>query len=79
MSSQGSVGANRPKEIQGDASNWTQLLKRRKIYTGLPGKTADVRIDLIQSNQLQTDYRLGASGCGVFTPYLDCVQVLRVS
>jgi hypothetical protein len=69
MSSQGPVGANRPKEIQGDSSNWTQLLKRRKIYRGLLNNFSDVRADLIQSNQLQTDYRIGVSGCGLFAPY----------
>jgi len=69
MSSQGPVGANSPKEIQGDSSNWTQLLKRRKTYSGLLGNTSGVRTDLVQSNQLQTDYRLGAAGCGVFPPY----------
>ena len=69
MSSQGAVGASQPKEIQGDASNWTQLLKRRKTYTGLLGNTAGVRTDLIQSIQLQTDYRLGVSGCGVYAPF----------
>lgn len=69
MSSQGPVGANKPKEIQGDASNWTQLLKRRKTYTGLLNNVGDVRTDLVQSNQLQIDYRLGTAGCGVFAPY----------
>jgi len=79
MSSQGpsTNNPNKPKEIQGDASNWTQLLKRRKTYVGLlgttyngpAGNTSGVRTDLIQSNQLQTDYRLGTSGCGVFAPY----------
>ena len=70
MSSQGAVGANRPKEIQGDASNWTQLLKRRKTYRGLVGNTTGVRADLLQSNQLQTDYRIGVAACGVSSsPY----------
>jgi len=69
MSSQGPIGANTPKEIQGDASNWTQLLKRRKTYVGLVNNIAGVRTDLLQSNQLQTDYRLGVAGCGVFAPY----------
>ena len=69
MSSQGPVGANQPKEIQGDASNWTQLLKRQKTYSGLLGNTAGVRTDLLQSSQLQTDYRIGGAGCGVYASY----------
>jgi hypothetical protein len=69
MSSQGSIGANRPKEIQGDASNWTQLLKRQKTYRGVLGKASLIRTDLRQSNQLQTDYRLGAAGCVTNAPY----------
>jgi hypothetical protein len=76
MSSQGPVG--KQTVIQGDASNWTQLLKRQKTYTGLlgttyngpAGNTSGVRADLIQSNQLQTDYRIGVSACGVSSsPY----------
>lgn len=63
MSSQGPIGANRPKEIQGDASNWTQLLKRQRTYIGLQGNTSDVRLDLIQSNNLRIDYNLGLAGC----------------
>lgn len=67
MSSQGPVG--KQTVIQGDSSNWTQLLKRQKTYRGLLGNTSGVRTDLRQSNQLQTDYRLGAAGCGVGAPY----------
>jgi hypothetical protein len=75
MSSQGPVG--KQTTIQGDSSNWTQLLKRQKTYRGLVGITwrglsgnnTGVRSDLLQSNQLQTDYRLGAAGCGVGAPY----------
>jgi hypothetical protein len=63
MSSQGPVG--KQTVIQGDSSNWTQLLKRQKTYSGLLGKASLIRSDLRQSNQLQTDYRLGAAGCGV--------------
>jgi len=61
MSSQGPTGAQRG--IQGDASNWTQLLKRQKTYTGLQSNTGDVRLDLIQSNNLRIDYNLGLAGC----------------
>lgn len=77
MSSQGPIGANQTGGIQGDASNWTQLLKRQKTYRGVlgttyngpAGNTSGVRADLIQSNQLQTDYRLGAAGCVTNAPY----------
>lgn len=68
MSSQGPVG--KQTVIQGDASNWTQMLKRQKTSTGLLGKANLVRTDLRQSNQLQTDYRLGTAACGVSSsPY----------
>jgi len=71
MSSQGpsTNNPNKPKEIQGDSSNWTQLLKRRKLYVGLLGNTGGVRTDLLQSNQLQADYRLGGAGCGIYPSY----------
>jgi len=64
MSSQGATGKN--YTIQGDASNWTQSLKQAKIYSSLnPTRTTNaiVRFDVIQSNQLQTDYRIGAAAC----------------
>lgn len=67
MSSQGPVG--KQTVIQGDASNWIQLLKRQKTYRGLLGNTSGVRADLLQSSQLQYDYRIGAAGCGVGASY----------
>jgi hypothetical protein len=70
MSSQGPTGAHQIIGIQGDASNWTQSLKRQKTYRGLLGNTSGVRTDLLQSNQLQTDYRIGVAACGVSSsPY----------
>lgn len=65
MSSQGPSG--KKKVFQGDASNWTESLKRQKTYTGLLNNFSGVKPDLIQSNQLQTDYRLGVPACVVDT------------
>lgn len=63
MSSQGPTGAHQIRGIQGDASNWTQLLKRQKTYTGLVGNTAYVARNIIQGNELRIDYNLGLAGC----------------
>ncbi len=63
MSSQGPTGAHQIRGIQGDASNWTQLLKRQKTYTGLKGNTAVVARNVIQGNELRIDYNLGFGGC----------------
>lgn len=69
MSSQGPTGAHQIRGIQGDASNWTQLLKRQKTYTGLQGNTGDVALNVIQANQLRIDYNLGIAGCTDSFPY----------
>jgi hypothetical protein len=70
MSSQGPAAANQTEEIQGDASNWTQLLKRRKIFETLAaGGVNLVKPNLRQSNQLQIDYRLGIAKCIIDNPY----------
>jgi hypothetical protein len=69
MSSQGPTGAHEIRGIQGDASNWTQLLKRQKTYTGLQGNVSDVASNLLQSNQLRIDYNLGMAGCTGPLPY----------
>ncbi len=58
--------------IQGDASNWTQLLKRRIAYATLNSAAATNNSGLIrnasgfpviQSNNFLVDYRLGAVLC----------------
>jgi hypothetical protein len=74
MSSQGPNGPSIILQLnsalqQRDASTWTQLLKRQKTYRGLLGNTGGVASDILQSNQLQTDYRIGAAACGVTGPY----------
>jgi len=76
MSSQGPVG--KQTVIQGDSSNWTQLLKRRIAYATLnPSSNTNNSgliinasgLPVIQSNNFLVDYRLGAAGCGVGAPY----------
>jgi hypothetical protein len=68
MSSQGPLG--KQTAIQGDASNWTQLLKRQKTYRGLVGNVGNVASNLLQSNQLRVDYNIGIAGCAVSSaPY----------
>lgn len=72
MSSQGPAAAAGIIGIQGDASNWTQILKRRKTFMGLVGISYTgviVQPDLLQSSQLQIDYRLGATLCGAGASY----------
>jgi hypothetical protein len=69
MSSQGPTGAHQLIGIQGDASNWTQLLKRQKTYTGLQGNTGDIAFNVIGGNQLRVDYNLGMAGCTGPLPY----------
>jgi hypothetical protein len=72
MSSQGPTGAHQIRGIQGDASNWTQLLKRRMTYTTLNPTSTTNNSGLIynasglpgiQSNNFLVDYRLGAAAC----------------
>jgi len=64
MSSQGPIG--KLKVIQGDASNWTQFLKRKQIFNTLkeftPANTT-IRPSVKQSTQLLLDYRIGNAAC----------------
>jgi hypothetical protein len=64
MSSQSSTG--KLKVIQGDASNWTQFLKRKQIFNTLKESTPTntiIRPSIRQSTQLLLDYRIGNAAC----------------
>jgi len=70
MSSQGPNGPSIVLQLnsalqQRDASTWTQRLKRQKTYRGLLNNTSNVASDILQSNQLLTDYRIGVADCAV--------------